>query len=293
MRSYRLLLVCLSMWFLLGGCLATTQNTRALDSRLDSLEQQAYKLKSEIDYVKKNGQTKRRDIREANATLKADFRTLREDIQQLRGEIESARYELTQHKKAFEQYKRERQNRLIALEKGPIDRITRMESYLGIEPPPDAAGDGQAAKSEAPETGTADSRATDVQDHGIEADATEDDIYSYAKQVFDLGDYAAAREGFETLLNRYPDSDKCDNARFWIGETYYREKWYEKAILEYQKVVDNYPDGNKVPAALLKQGMAFHQIGENMNARLVLKKLIEQYPDSNEAGLAQKKLDAF
>ena len=40
------------------------------------------------------------------------------------------------------------------------------------------------------------------------------------------------------MLKRFPQSDQADNAQFWIGETYYRENWYEKAILEYQKVIE-------------------------------------------------------
>jgi TolA-binding protein len=78
-----------------------------------------------------------------------------------------------------------------------------------------------------------------------------------------------------------------------VGETYYREKWYEKAILEYQKVVEKYPKGNKVPAALLKQGFAFSSIGDNSNGRLILESLIQKYPDSNEAKIAAKKLQGM
>ena len=58
-------------------------------------------------------------------------------------------------------------------------------------------------------------------------------------------------------MEKYPKSNSADNAQFWIGEIYYREKWYEKAILEYQKVIENYPQGNKISAALLKQGLHF------------------------------------
>jgi TolA-binding protein len=78
-----------------------------------------------------------------------------------------------------------------------------------------------------------------------------------------------------------------------VGETYYREKWFEKAILEYQKVVEKYPTGNKLPAALLKQGFAFSNLGDNANARLILESLIQKYPDSNEAGIAAKKLQGM
>jgi tol-pal system protein YbgF len=87
-----------------------------------------------------------------------------------------------------------------------------------------------------------------------------------------------ARQGFEDLLKKYPSSSRANNAQFWLGETYYQEKWYEKAILEYQKVIDKYPKDNKVPAALLKQGFAFLSLGDKTNARLVFRELLNKYP---------------
>jgi TolA-binding protein len=68
------------------------------------------------------------------------------------------------------------------------------------------------------------------------------------------------------------------------------ETWYEKAILEYQKVLEQYPDSNKTAAARLKQGYAFAELGEHANARLILNELITRYPDSREAGFAKEKL---
>jgi tol-pal system protein YbgF len=94
-------------------------------------------------------------------------------------------------------------------------------------------------------------------------------------------------------LKRYPKSDNADNAQFWIGEIYYRQKWYETAILEYQKVIENYPKGNKVQASLLKQGFAFFNLEDTANARLILMELVRKYPKSNEAVIAREKLKAM
>ena len=102
-----------------------------------------------------------------------------------------------------------------------------------------------------------------------------------------------ARQGFAQLIKSYPNSTNADNAQFWIGKSYYREKWYEKAILEYQTVLDKYPKGNKVPAAMLKQGLAFLQLGDKSNARLILQELEKKYPKTNEARIAKRKLAEF
>jgi tol-pal system protein YbgF len=88
----------------------------------------------------------------------------------------------------------------------------------------------------------------------------------------------------------YPSSDNADNAQFWIGETFYQEKSYEKAILEYQKVIEKYPRGNKVPAALLKQGLAFLNLKDRVNSRLIFEELVRKYPNTSEAKAASDKL---
>jgi len=114
-----------------------------------------------------------------------------------------------------------------------------------------------------------------------------------AKQAFDQGDFETAREGFQKLIKQHPKSKNADNAQFWIGEIYYREKWYEKAIIEYQNVIEKHPKGNKVPASLLKQGFAFYNLGDKANARLILTELLKKYPKSNESKIARQKLKEF
>ena len=98
------------------------------------------------------------------------------------------------------------------------------------------------------------------------------------------------RADFQNFLKQYPDTEYSDNAQFWIGECYYFEKNYEKAILEYDKVAKNYPDGDRVPYALLKQGLSFLNLGDKTGARLLLQQVIKDYPNTNQAKIARAKL---
>ena len=88
-----------------------------------------------------------------------------------------------------------------------------------------------------------------------------------ATRLFKEGQYVKAREEFVKFLKQYPKTAYSDNAQFWIGETWYVEEKYERAIVEYEKVVKDYPSGDKVPYALLKQGMAFQKLGDKASAR--------------------------
>ena len=76
----------------------------------------------------------------------------------------------------------------------------------------------------------------------------------------------------------------------WIGETWYVEEKFERAIVEYEKVVKDYPSGDKVPYALLKQGMAFQKLGDKASARIVYQQIVKKYPQTNQARVAKAKL---
>ena len=119
------------------------------------------------------------------------------------------------------------------------------------------------------------------------------ELYNDAYQTYQKGDMEGARRKFEVFLKQYPNTNFSDNAQFWIGETYYAKKDYEKAILEYEKVMVKYPEGDKVPAALLKQAFAFLELGDRPNGRNLLRRVIDRYPQSEQAEIARKRLEAI
>ena len=75
-----------------------------------------------------------------------------------------------------------------------------------------------------------------------------------------------------------------------MGECYYLEGNYEKAILEYEKVIKNHPKGGKNPDAMLKQGLAFQKLGDKQSAKLIFQQVTKKYPKSNQAKIAAAKL---
>ncbi len=191
----------------------------------------------------------------------AEFRTTLEEINEkiktLYGRIEAIEYKLQHRKENTDTKKTEESIR------GNREKILQIEKQLSLI-------------SGKPEN-----------------DIGEEDSYKKAKDLFDKEKMEKAQTAFTNFIVDHPDSDRCDNARFWLGEIEYRKAQYRKAILEYQKVIEQYPSGNKVPAALLKQGISFHRINEKENAIVILKELIKKYPNSNEAKEAKVKLDAY
>ena len=104
------------------------------------------------------------------------------------------------------------------------------------------------------------------------------------------GNHSYALTGFRNFVERFPKHDFADNAQYWIGETFYDQKRFKSALLEFRKVVDNHPTGNKVPDGLLKLGYCYHQLGEATKAKQVWQQVIQLYPKSNPATLARTKL---
>jgi len=252
------------------------QLNRQLDTRLvqqnQAVDEKNKQLRTLLENLQKSQNQEDERLREQIAGLRVLNSRTREDLQNLIGRLELSDHKLKQITGAYQDIDKKQEAGLVRLEElieANNQRILKLETYLNF----DSAGQAGAGKP-APEAG--------------QEKLSEAELYAGAKQAFDRKEFERAREGFEQLLKQYPQSKNADNAQFWIGEIYYSDKWYEKSILEYQKVIENYPQGNKVPASLLKQGLAFSNIGDKTNARLILKELINKYPKSNEAAIAKK-----
>ena len=278
----------LMCFLLLSGCVSQSELT-SLDTRLNELEIRNAEAKKSSQVLKSgldNREDEEQALRHQAASLRAKMDALNEEMRTLSGRIEEIEYLLkrqTQVDAESVKIEEDKIARLANTAKSNDHRIYRIEQYLNFEPskqiPPTEKAVEQPAANIAPAPAGQ-----------IKTESPEDEIYRMAKQAFDQGDSDAARKKFQELIQRFPQSERADNAQFWIGEIYYREKWYEKAILEYQKVIEKYPKGNKVPASLLKQGLAFFNLGDKSNARLILEELIKKYPKSNEAQIAKDKV---
>jgi tol-pal system protein YbgF len=272
---------------LVFGC-ASQNEVSSIDNRLSELEMRNAETRKKSESIKSDLQSRENEeqaLRLQTATMRQQVAELSEQIRALNGRIEELEFALRREKQEEAESTGSEQGRLDQLADSAQkndERIGRIEQYLNFETSKPAAAEGKSTAKIAPVPiikGT--------------TEISEDEIYRQAKQAFDQGDSDAARNKFKELLERYPKSERADNAQFWIGEIYYREKWYEKAILEYQKVIENYPKGNKVPASLLKQGFAFLNLGDKANSRLILQELIKKYPKTNEAKIAKDKLKAL
>lgn len=118
-----------------------------------------------------------------------------------------------------------------------------------------------------------------------------DGLYERALQAIrDRQEFAAGRELMTTFLQRYPADSRAVNAAYWIGETHYAEKAFDKAVLQFEEVVQKFGDDPKVAAALYKQALAFDSLKDRTSAKVVMKKVVDRFPLSEEAKKAKEKL---
>ena len=254
---------------MLCGC-AMHDDVVMLENRIALLYNRNVKSEKYNKELKSRLEEKEQALRNQSAELHAMHDHLKAEMQIISGRIDETDYILKQKLSDSDKITENRLERIEGIADLNKNRITRIEQYLNFE--------------------------SDENDLKIKSkpksrqELPENELYTVSKQAFDAGDFETARKGFKNLINKFPKSTHADNAQFWIGEIYYSEKWYEKAILEYQKVIEKYPKGNKVPASLLKQGFAFLNLGDKANARLILKELVKNHSKSTEANIATKKL---
>jgi outer membrane protein assembly factor BamD len=125
-------------------------------------------------------------------------------------------------------------------------------------------------------------------------------LYEDGERDLGRGRYEAARDQLRKIVERHPDSTLVPQARFLVGETYYRDKEWDRAAREFEAFMALYPahaiadlvqyrlarsyfDG--MPDVERDQGVAVKALAE-------FQKLLKLYPESRYAPDAIVKIDA-
>ncbi|MBA3391614.1 MAG: tol-pal system protein YbgF [Deltaproteobacteria bacterium] len=115
--------------------------------------------------------------------------------------------------------------------------------------------------------------------------------YRVAVDLVKAGSLAEAVTALQGFLAKYPRHDFADNAQYWLGEAFYAQHEYPRALAEFRGVIETYPRGNKVPDALLKVGYCYQALGQADKSRAVLEQVVNLYPKTPPAAIAAKRLE--
>jgi len=250
--------IVLSLLLAVTGCIPTQRELR-MESDLQEMKRRLAELERGVVALRedRSGSERLDLLARQQADQQAGLDTLRVEFQSVQGRFEDQARESAQLRDDVALMRDDLALKVTALE----DRLAKLEAS-GQTPTQ------QAAEAETPEA---------LYERGLEL-------------IQKQGDFAGGRQWLQEFLKRYPGHALAVNALYWIGESWYGEKKYENAILQFQDVIEKYGEHPKVAAALLKQGLAFHALGDQQNARVILQKVVDNFPLSEEAKKATEKL---
>ncbi len=121
----------------------------------------------------------------------------------------------------------------------------------------------------------------------------EEDYTQAIRVLRDEKNFVKSRDLLNKFISKYPTHELADDAQYWIGQSYFQEKSFERAILAFNKVQVDYANGDKAPEALLLEALSFLNIDDRASARELLGQVIAKYPDSSAASTAKKRLESL
>ena len=253
------------------GCVASESDTDFLYSRQREIETTLKRTQKDIDWLKSEvgNEEKVLDIKEK--TFELENKLL--ELEQIIGRI---------HEQIKERFKSIESNLSMSSDSRAEDAVP--------EPPPPPAAAAPAEVSETPADEVSETPAEKTETKPPPAEEKPEENYSPGVKEFAEGNYELARALLRKHLADAPRSDETSDAMFLIADSYFREKLYEEAILEYQNIIETWPASPKIPLCQLNQGLALMEIGKPNEASLFFESLIEAYPKSPEAAEAKKHL---
>jgi tol-pal system protein YbgF len=240
------------------ACVTTKEEGEKMRARIDVLEKdlRAEKEASSTDRQKLEAQQAAK-LREMQDAMDALNRASRKSGADLAVDLEKAQNDIAQIRGSLEVL----QHRLDQMDQANADRDRRLDET---------------------------SRMVAARQKELEHPSDKAGLYAVARKKLDAGDTGAARQLFTEFLAKFGKDELAGNAQYWLGETYYAERRWNDAIVEYRKVLKDHRGSEKTPDALLKIGMAFQNQNDCKNAILFFEEVEQAYKNSQAAKLARQ-----
>lgn len=207
---------------------------------------------------------------------------LQRDVQQLRGELEVQAHRQEDMTRRQRELYLDIDRRLQQLESGqPVAPVATLSPPgspdAGVPPtviPPPVRPEETAVDTGAP----------------VASYAGEQAAYEQALGILREGRYADAAAAFNRQLASYPGGEYADNATYWLGETYYVTREFDRALSTFNSLVNDFPQSSKMPDARLKMGYIHYENSSWAQARKELSAVVSDYPGTTAARLANDRL---
>jgi outer membrane protein assembly factor BamD len=126
-----------------------------------------------------------------------------------------------------------------------------------------------------------------------------EELYQLGETELDKRRYEEARQHFKRIVERHPNASHAPRARFLIGEAFYREGEFDKAIKEFETFIAFYPRHQIADLVQYRLAMAYYdqikpiEQDQTLAAKALehFRKLVRDYPESRYATEALAKID--
>jgi len=108
----------------------------------------------------------------------------------------------------------------------------------------------------------------------------ESDDFSYPLKLYNQEFYDLAAQQFVKFYNRYPNSSKVAEARFYAGLSNFKLEEYEKARIEFQAMAIELPSSKRAAEAWLRTGISYQKLGNLKDAAKSLETIRLLHPNS-------------
>lgn len=306
---FSILIVGVLSSFLLQGCASTaeqediygsvieetTEVPTTLSEENKTLKDQISKLQSENDALKNDKaelEKKLKSLQENNAQLSAKISELGTQLEAERQRVRELSTKLDQYESALKQGTTEteliaeiakRDSEIAEYKKQIRDlqaKLAELEVKTTTQPTPPTTVAGEVkliypgVPAEAPKISMTEKEFKNYYNRGL--------------NNFKNRRYKTAIAYFDTLLRSTVETNLKINAVYWIGESYFGLRQYEKAIEYFNYVAQT--KSAKTPDALYMLGRCYAALGKIKEAKEYMDRVVKEYPNSPAAKKARSRL---
>lgn len=118
-------------------------------------------------------------------------------------------------------------------------------------------------------------------------------LYNDGLKYFNKKRYNEARQSFSRILHRSPFVSLADDANYYYAICFFKEENSQKTIEAFQSLIERYKDSNWVPEAYYHIGLCKTRIGDIPGAKSTYQYLIDNYGATVWADYARERLHEF
>jgi tol-pal system protein YbgF len=169
----------------------------------------------------------------------------------------------------------------LANKSNPKEPIDEADEAIGVNPQAKSEKAGASIQADK----TADVAARDkaqAESKTVLPEGSVQEQYDHALATLKAGQFKEASKQLHTFLKNHGDHELAANATYWLGETYFAQQNYEKAVVIFAQGYKAFSKGSKGADMLLKIAMCLEQQKNPKDACVTIEQLYSNHPNMAE-----------